>query len=503
MRVFLAFLAGCVLTLPPLAARPFTAVVYNVENLFDVDGVAFYDEYQPARYGPAHLATKLDNIARVLTQFAAGEGPEVILFQEIELDQTPETAVANYVEFLRRYEGRPFDQLLAQAPLPAELAGLPAEAWLAKALADRGLGPYTVVAASDGVGCHEDGRERTIKCVVFTRFPVRAVHNHPTPVARNILEVVLEIDGHALHVFNNHWKSGAGDPETERTRLENARTLRTRLDEILRDDPRADIVIGGDFNSHHDQRQRYAKTMKLTGINDTLRSQGNELALRGPQRDLYNLWYELPAEERGSDTYRGEWGTLMQLIVSRGLYDFRGVQYVDNSFAVARFSGLNVDSAGVPVRWKGDGPTGAGFSDHLPIYARFTTVNEAQPERWLALNRASAPNDNAPAVVNKVSYAAIDLAGTALTLDQLPAGAVLRDGSWSGKLFRVAGEASVERGTTVHFAGESYEVYSPHKAVRDQLAGQARATGRLEFYGELGTYRGRWQFVVKDASWLK
>ena len=70
--------------------------------------------------------------------------------------------------------------------------------------------------------------------------------------------------------------------------------------------------------------------MKTTGLNDVLRSQGNELAVRGPQRDLYNLWFELPAPERGSDTYRGEWGTLMHLIISRGLYDFRGVQYVDN-----------------------------------------------------------------------------------------------------------------------------------------------------------------------------
>ena len=30
-----------------LAARPFTALVYNVHNLHDVDGVAAYDDYQP------------------------------------------------------------------------------------------------------------------------------------------------------------------------------------------------------------------------------------------------------------------------------------------------------------------------------------------------------------------------------------------------------------------------------------------------------------------------
>lgn len=31
-------------------ARPFSVVVYNVENLHDADGVAAYDDYQPALY---------------------------------------------------------------------------------------------------------------------------------------------------------------------------------------------------------------------------------------------------------------------------------------------------------------------------------------------------------------------------------------------------------------------------------------------------------------------
>ena len=112
---------------------------------------------------------------------------------------------------------------------------------------------------------------------------------------------------------------------TEPTRAPNAKTLRTRFDEILKDDPNADIIIGGDFNSQYNQKVRY-KNMKETGLNDVLGSQGNELVIRGKNRDLYNLWFELPAEDRGSDTYQGEWGTLMQLIISRWLYDYRGVQ---------------------------------------------------------------------------------------------------------------------------------------------------------------------------------
>lgn len=493
-------LATLVLILPLAAvARPFTAVVYNVENLFDVDGVATYAEYQPAGYTPAHLRAKLQGIAEVVARYDEGRGPDLILFQEIELDQTPASAVSDYAAFLQRHAGTTYDKLLATSPLPAELAGLPSEAWLLKALHDRGLRGYTVVAGSDAVAKHEDGNPRSIKTVLFTRFPVKAVRNHPILNARNILEVELDIDGHTFYVFNNHWKSGASDPVTEEFRIANARTLRTRLDQILAQDPNADILLGGDFNSQHDQKLRY-REMKQTALNDVLRSQGNELAIRGPDRDLYNLWYELPSAQRGSDTYRGEWGTLMQMIISRGLYDQRGVQYVDNSFTVGRFAGLNADASGHPVRWTVEGATGRGFSDHFPISARFTTVTDNRTDRWIALTRPS-DRDPTEADVNRLTFTA-DLS-SALTLAALPAGANLRDGSYTGKLFRVEGPAAEGPLLKVEFAGAVYDLYSPDPAIRDLIAAQRSANRAFRLYGELGIFRGNWQFVVKDASWLK
>ena len=245
-----------------------------------------------------------------------------------------------------------------------------------------------------------------------------------------------EVDGAPLFLFANHWKSGASDPETEPVRIANARTLRTRVDEILAADANADIIIGGDLNSQYNQRQRYPR-MKETGINDVLGSQGNELAVRQPGRPLYNLWFELPAARRGSDTYRGEWGTLMHLIISRGLYDQNGVQYVDNSFAVGRFAGLNADADGLPLRWTFDGPAGGGFSDHFPVSARFTTVSEGRRDRWLALKDASDGASTGEAF-KTVDHAKVDLEGRALRLETLPAGARLQQDEFKGKLVRVA-----------------------------------------------------------------
>ena len=481
------------------AARPFTVVVYNVENLFDLDGRAHYEDYQPAQYRAAHARTKLTNIAEVLARFNDGAGPDIILFQEIEIDQTMRPPVRGELEArVQRLGTRSAAALLAGLPLPEELADLPAEAWLLKALADRGLHGYEVVAGDEGDTPHEDGNPRAIKCVTFTRFPVRAVRQFPLQNARNLLETELLVEGAKLHVFNTHWKSGAGDPALELVRLQNAEVLRRRLDEIFAEDPQADVIVGGDFNSHHNQKQRYPG-MPRTALNDVLRSQGNELAIRGRDRDLYNLWFELPPEARGSDTYRGEWGTLIQLILSRGLYDHAGIQYVDNSFGVGRFRGLNVDAAGVPIRWDGGGPAGAGFSDHLPIFAHFTTVPDGRKDRWLALARPSETDiDRA---VRRVSYAQVKPETTAVDLATLPASAQLRDGRWSGKLFRVIGESVPDRHPRVRVRGEEYEVYGVDDATRDRLYTQ-RESGRLSFYGELGTFKGRWQFVVRDPSWV-
>jgi Endonuclease/Exonuclease/phosphatase family len=497
MRFFLAFLALA----PALLARPFTVVAYNVENLFDVDGIAVYEEYQPAAYTPAHLRTKLDHIAQVVARIGDnGRGPDIILFEEIEVDRTPESRVDDQAAFLRRYAGTTFEKMLT-APLTPEEAGLPAEAWLLKAFADRGLTGYTAIVGSDSPALnYEDGNRRAIKCVVFTRFPVKAVRQHPIPNARNILEVLLDVNGCPLTVFANHWKSGASDPATEKIRVADARVLRARLDEILRDDPHADIIIGGDFNSQYNQKQRNP-AMPETGLNDVLRSQGNARAIRGPQTDLYNLWFELPEAERGSDVYRGEWGTLIQLIVSRGLFDYRGVQYVDHSFSVAKFAGLNLGVDGTPRRWTFEGPAGDGYSDHFPVYARFVTVADNAPNRWLKL--AHPADGAAPANGLRVEYAGIDFKKTALTAAQLPAGANLRDGSFNGKLFHVEGRAIAGPRLAVTFQGGDYDVYAPDAALREQLRAAWRDGATVSFYGELGQYRGRWQFVVRDASWVK
>jgi hypothetical protein len=502
MRFFGRFVLSALAPLC-LAARPFTVVVYNVENLHDADGVAVYDDFQPAVYTPAHVLTKVRNITRVLSTFADGRGPEIILFQEIEIDHTPGKNPPDYAAILKRYAATRVDKMLG-ADFDQAVADLPAEALLLKAFVDHGLTGYSVVVGSDGSdGAMVNGKPaQAIKCVIFTRFPVMDVHNYPTTSARNILEVKLDVEGHPLTVLANHWKSGAADVATEPIRIENAGVLRKRLDELLKADTYADILIGGDLNSHYNQKRRYRK-MPVTGINDILGSQGNELAIRGATRDLYNLWFELPEAERGSDVFKGEWGTLMNLIVTRGLYDQRGVQYIDNSFSVVKLPGLNADAAGLPVRWSTEGQAGQGFSDHFPISARFQTVADNQPGKFMPLARESGHEDDGDGAVNKIDLSKADFA-SAVVVATLPAGTDLRDGTWTGKLFHVEAAALDERLLRIEVNGQTYDVFGPRKEIRDRLYAQRREhAGRLSFYGELGTYKGNWQFLVKSQEWVK
>jgi hypothetical protein len=484
----------------PAQQDVFSFVVYNVENLHDLDGIAAYDDFQGSAWTSRHLRVKLENLVSVLARIEPAGGPALIAFNEIETDHSPDTSVpgGDYTAWLAAVAGERAADWLSEPVLPAALAGLPAEAWLLKACADRGLGPYSVAVASAGTTGDEPS---AIRNVLFSRFPISAIRTHPLLQARAMLEVELDVRGTPLTVLVNHWKAGASDPAAEAIRRENARVLRARLDELLARDPQADIIVTGDLNSHYNQRQRH-RALRPTAINDLLGSQGNELALRGPERVLYNLWFELPSDQRGSDIYRGEWGTLMHLLLTRGLYDQNGIQYVDGSFAVMKFPGLNANALGLPLRWS-RGATPGGFSDHFPLRARFRPLATKDRDQWLALEQPSLSSQGGERVV-PVDSAPVDLFREALVFNSMPAGTELRGGAYTGRIFFIEADSRIDaRGRVfVTLDGLDYEVYSHQKNLREKLRARTRAEGRLGFYGELGPFRDRWQFLLYGPEWL-
>lgn len=368
-----------------VAAREFTVLVYNLDNLTAADGRTLSKDYGPARYSRAHLLTKMNNIAKVVKRFEDGKGPDIILFQEVERDFMMDQYLFDHAGMLRHFEDVSIEDMLSYQFGP-EVSRIPVEGLLLKTFYDRGLRGYRVAAADDSA---DAGARRHITHlnVVFSRFPIGAVHTHLVADMPAILEVQVEMNGYPLYLFNNHWKGDVVGERGEDKRVKAAKVLRERIDEIFSVNPNADLIVAGDFNSFYNQAAR----MKHRNIAlDVLGSQGDERAVRSAA-DFYNLWYELPRSERGSEVYHGVWGTFMQMILSRGLYDFRGVQYIDNSFGIAEFSDLNMTDDGKPWRWSFLGIAGSGFSEHFPIYARFKVVKNNRTDLYLSLSSKTPP----------------------------------------------------------------------------------------------------------------
>ncbi|MGJ8654119.1 MAG: endonuclease/exonuclease/phosphatase family protein [Opitutaceae bacterium] len=475
--------------------REFTVVAYNVENLFDVDGVAIYRDYTQDEpddaftYSRAKLLTKLQNHASVLKALVES-GPEVILFQELEADFTPESTVDDFDQFLTKHSDTTVAEMLGDEWQP-EYAGLPTVAWLLKALADSEMSGYSVVTLPS------KGKDAGIAHTnaVFSKFPILSTQAHPLREARDILEVKLDVEGYPLWVYSNHWKSGASNPERESTRVQNATVLRALIDERLAVDPLADIIIGGDLNSHYNHSILYPEIE--TGINDVLGSQGDEMAIReleGP--DLYNLWFELPPEARYSEVWRGRRGTLMHMLITRGLYDAHGIQYVDGSYDKLLLTGLNADGLGRPLVWNFVGSTGGGVTDHLPVYARYR-VKEGKRGEFVDIENPSVGND-------ALDYE-MPLAYSNISNLSLEDGAFLADvkdvdlGPYIGRLYQVEGAVTRLKPLLLNVRGAQWPIYSHNQEILEALeaSGFENNPPVFRLIVNLGMWKGKRQYIVE------
>lgn len=310
-----------------LFAKEFRVASYNVENLFDLKrSGSEYTEYIPYTiYGWDNEAftIKIKNIARVICDMK----PDIIGLQEIES------------EISLKY--------------------------LQKAVNECGWKlPYRAIA---------DKKPTTIKTALLSKFPIikkYEIDPDGTLKTRNILEVLINIDGKKLYLFVNHWKARSGG---ESRRIVSAKALMKRLMQLSKD---SDYILLGDFNSNWNEY----KTIGLTGINHILKTIKNEKPvskynITWPYH--YDLWLELPPERRWSHNFFGKKSALDHIILPSGMFDKKGINYKDRSFHVFKPNYLFKRDGSI-FRWqiakKGYGKhLNRGFSDHLPIFAEFST----------------------------------------------------------------------------------------------------------------------------------
>ena len=244
--------------------------------------------------------------------------------------------------------------------------------------------------------------------------------------------------------------------------------------------------MGGDLNSHYNQSTIYRDEMKRTGINDILLSDGVEPIKRFRGKRLYNLWFELPTTQRGSDAWRGKWGTLMHILLPGSLYDSTGICYVTDSFQVEKIYGVNVISGmDIPFKWSNE-LNGFGASDHFPVSARFHT-NAKQPEK----------GNNFPEVENiqrSINYKkAKESANLWLNSNLKPQN--------YGRSYRLSGAIVRKKPLTLKIQDRFLGLYSFDQKVRNSLYSLSEGDN-FSGYGYLSRYRGQWQFIIPHSDWI-
>ncbi len=482
----------------------FTLMVYNVENLFDIDGVALFDEYRqdaeqnPYPYSARKLLTKIHHHSAMIAACNDGKGPDILAIEEFENDFTQDPTF-DLDAMLTKYAGNTVAELLGGETATPDVSGLPVEFFLLKRLQELGLSGYHFYQPRFDPSWYSRGIAH--RSVFLSRFEAMDLQQFPLEDARDILGVTFDVHGYPFTVFNNHWKSGASSPRSEPTRVQNAGVMRSVLDVRLTADPTADIVLVGDFNSHHNQALRMAGPVDTTGMNGVLRSQSSEQALLDGRADLYNLWYELPQPQRGSEVWAGEWGTLMQIIVTPGLYDQKGIQYVDGSFHRLAIAGANLGQEDkTPVAWVNLGD-GAGYSDHLPVYATFRFEDE--PHAGVGNMVAYTVSDLGHEVEQEHLAIPVDYSLDGRTVHPNPEALAGLDrvaqANLIGQLYRING---LKQERAVEIEGVSYDVYAPTPDVRDWFNAQSEGEP-MQFVGAFGIHRGRLQFVIEDISWTR
>ena len=237
--------------------------------------------------------------------------------------------------------------------------------------------------------------------------------------------------------------------------------------------------------------------MTKTAIQDVLGSQGDAAMFKGEGKpDLYNLWFDVAPDQRFSDEYSGEWGTLIQILVTRGLEDGKGVDYVPGSFRQVRVAGVNSrEPLGLPWRWTNYGP-GWGASDHFPVIATFRVGGEASSGEK-ASPKSSLPQKEAV----KVGFDKIDRS-------KLRNASVLKNATPEelakamGEFFVVEGTLSKIRPLEIDVDGKPYSLHSFDKNLKDAIRAMAKGS-QVKLVGELGLFKGKLQFVIRDSSWIK
>lgn len=307
---------------------------YNVENLFDIyDDPEKHDEWflptSETRWNEEKYERKLDRISEVISEIHK-DHPILVGMVEIENKQVLRDLVAE-----DEIEKSEYSIITENSP------------------DERGID--VALLYNPSFFKYKDHEAITID---LPREPDGSID-----YTRDILYVKGELQNDELHVFVNHWPSRREAIEiAEPKRMFVAQVLRNRINDILENDPMAKILVMGDFNDYPDSRS----------IRETLRAKGTKGITDG---ELYNLAAILDNDDQGSHFYKGDWGMLDQMMISKGfLNPETGIGIKGNALKIFKEKFILFKhpkyKTWQPNRTYSGPKYHGGYSDHLPIYIK-------------------------------------------------------------------------------------------------------------------------------------
>lgn len=343
----LTFFTFFLFTLSPLSSETiFTIASYNIENLFDLQKNGDeYEEYIPFTHdwNLNNFHKKLNNISNVISTISA----DIIVLNEIEN--------SNVLKLLKK------ELLLKNCHYKYSKIG------------------------------NKPNKTNT-NVAILSKYPINDAKYHSCPKinkynSRNILEVEINIKDHKLKVFALHFPS---KKHPESFRISAALALRNILSKLKQN---CDYIIAGDFNSNYNEAETFYTTQHddtkgVTAINHTLNtvinSPNQPLCFFRPEegkkysnnRYHFNPWIDVNPQYRYNYIYKGSKNSLDHILISESLFDSLGISYVDSSFQPFNWNGKLFNNE-IPFRWEilrtknGTFHTGHGYSDHLPVIAKF------------------------------------------------------------------------------------------------------------------------------------
>jgi endonuclease/exonuclease/phosphatase family metal-dependent hydrolase len=353
--------------------RSIAVMSYNVLSLFDpVDDGYEYSGFSVAKgsWDEARYRRRLDNLAKVVLEGPKAEHsggvPDIVCLLEVEKPRVLEDLRAG----------------------PLKSAG------------------YRCAAMAPAPGA-------AINSGLLSRFPVVSLHSHTvagssaTHVERYVLEAILDVDGSRLALLVCHWKSKLeGAEKTEDERRQEAALVKGRVRALQASDPKAAILVCGDFNENPDEYlrvgKRYATALMPAseasapdagrilvdsavslvgggdgGLGDAARGSAEQNGAgraneAGTEAEpvLYSPWAQA---EGFSYVYKNARERIDGFLLSAGLVrggplSYRGFSVVDAPFLL--------DASGLPLKWSNY--SGSGYSDHLPILLSIDIAERAE-----------------------------------------------------------------------------------------------------------------------------